>query len=58
MCANQRSKKRDQLIGAYVSPELKARIVAEAKRKGTTLADYIRWVVEENTKGDDHAEKN
>jgi predicted DNA-binding protein len=41
-----------------VSPELKARIVAEAKHNGKTLADYIRWVVEENTKGDDYGAKN
>jgi hypothetical protein len=60
MCANQRSKNRDQLVGAYVTRELKAKIVEEAHRKGMTLADYIRWVVQQNTnkKGKHHDSKD
>jgi len=57
MCANQRSKSRDQLVGAYVTPELKARVVAEAKRRKMTLADYIRWVVDSQTNGDPNGKK-
>ena len=42
---NQRSKKRDQMVGAYVTPEVKARAKAEAKKLGMTLADYIRYLL-------------
>lgn len=52
---NQRSKKRDQMVGAYVTPEVKARAKAEAEKRGMTLADYIRYLLgatpgEENKK--------
>ena len=39
MCANQRSAKRNQLVGAYITPELKERAVFAAKGKGLTVAD-------------------
>jgi len=47
--ANQRSKKRDYLVGAYVTPELKQQIKDAAKREGITMADYIRKAVYEHT---------
>lgn len=43
---NQRSKKRDKMVGAYVSPEVKARAQARAKELGMTLADYIRYLLD------------
>lgn len=48
----QRSKKRDEMIGAYVTPELKARVLAAARSRNMTVADYVRWIIEVNTKGD------
>lgn len=54
MCANQRSKKRDEMVGAYVTPLVKARVKAAADKRGLTIADYVRWLVDENTKGEDH----
>jgi hypothetical protein len=49
MCANQRSKKRNQLVGAYVTPELKEKIVKAAEYNGLTVADYVRMIIKENT---------
>ncbi len=49
MCANQRSKKRNQLVGAYVTPELKEKIVKAAEHNGLTVADYVRMIIKENT---------
>ena len=49
MCTNQRSKKRNQLVGAYVTPELKERIVKAAYDRGLTVADYVRSIIKENT---------
>lgn len=51
MCANQRKKTRNEMVGAYVTPELKERVQAAAARRGMSVADYIRFIVEENTKG-------
>lgn len=39
------------MVGAYVTPELKERVQAAAARRGMSVADYIRFIVEENTKG-------
>ena len=49
---NQRSKKRDQMVGAYVTPEVKARAKARAQELGMTLADYIRYLLDEMSKED------
>lgn len=57
MCANQRSKKRNHLVGAYVTQELKDKIVQAAECKGLTVADYVRWIIKENTEELDHEAK-
>ena len=57
---NQRSKKRDQMVGAYVTPEVKDRALAEAKKRGMTLADYIRFLLNSppvDEKTPNHGEK-
>ena len=43
--ANQRSKKRNALIGVYVEPEVKARVEQAAKDRNLTVADYIRYLL-------------
>ena len=48
--ANQRSKKRDKLIGAFVSPELKRLAVLAAKEQGITVADYVRNIITKSVK--------
>jgi hypothetical protein len=58
MCANQRSKKRSKLVGAYVTEELKEKIVSAAEYKGLTVADYIRWIIKENTEGPSYGAKS
>lgn len=54
---DQRRKDRAEMVGAYVTPELKKRVQAAAKRRGLSVADYIRLVVEENTKGERHEKR-
>jgi predicted HicB family RNase H-like nuclease len=55
--ANQRSKKRDKLIGAFVSPELKNLAVLAAKEQGITVADYVRNIITQSVK-ESHATNN
>jgi predicted DNA binding CopG/RHH family protein len=47
---NARKKTRDEMVGAYVTPELKERVKRAAAARGMSVADYIRWIVAENTK--------
>jgi Ribbon-helix-helix protein, copG family. len=47
---NKRKKERDEMVGAYVTPELKNRVKEAAARRGMSVADYIRWIIDENTK--------
>jgi len=58
MCANQRSKKRNHLVGAYVTPQLKAKIVQAAEDNGLTVADYVRMIIREHTEGQYGTEEN
>lgn len=48
--ANQRSKKRNAIVGAYITPELKKQISEVAKKKGITLTDLIRELIIDSTK--------
>ena len=45
---NKRSQKRDQMVGVYVTPELKARASSRAKELGMTLSDYVRYLLAED----------
>lgn len=44
--ANQRSPKRNNMVGAYVTPALKSKAMKEAKARGMSVADYVRYLLE------------
>ena len=46
---NQRSKKRNAIIGVYVEHEVKAEIERRAKQNGMTLADYVRNLLKDTS---------
>ena len=34
------------MVGAYVTPEVKSKAAAAAKARGMTVADYVRYLLE------------
>ena len=55
MSPNQRSKKRNSMIGVYVEPNVKVEVERIARSKGLTMADYVRTLlVNENKKNDEN----
>ena len=41
----KRSAKRDNFIGAYVTDDLKAKIMEDAKRHGMNASDWFRFLL-------------
>ena len=57
--ANQRSKRRNALIGVFVEPDVKAHVERAAKLKNMTVADYVRGLLRsEREKEQRKASKN
>ena len=46
--SDQRSKTRDKLVGAYISPELKELMEKRAAERNLTVSDYLRKLIEDS----------
>lgn len=50
--SNMRSKKRDEILGVFVEPEVKKLVKEAAKAKGLTMADYLRQLIKKDVRHD------
>lgn len=41
----QRSQKRNNYVGTYVTDELKAKTVRDANTRGMNISDYVRFLL-------------
>lgn len=51
--SNMRNPKRNEMVGAYIPQATKKLVRERAKKMGLTVADYVRWLIDQDTEEED-----